>query len=105
MSERRYVEPSDLAGVSEVVNIIWPDGAGLLHSHRAQVTMWAERRATTGFPQEIVTLACGPIYSKREVVRWWDRYRTSPAHLRALRGADTRRERRGGARDATAAAH
>lgn len=77
---------TDLAGVAEIVEMIWPDStADEVRSHKSQVAMWATRRATTGFPAALLVLACGPVYSRRQVARWWTRYQTRPAYQRAVR--------------------
>lgn len=91
MRRPRMYDPADLVGVTEVVAIIWPDGDGpKMHSKQAKVSTWARRRASTGFPAEVTKLACGPIYSRAEVANWWDGFRRSPGHLRAMRGTATR---------------
>lgn len=38
---------------------------------RQTASMWPDRRATNGFPEEIVTLSMGPIYSLDDVRKWY----------------------------------
>jgi hypothetical protein len=69
---------NDLAGITEIAEMLWPDGTKPLASALAQVSMWARRRETSGFPLELVTLARGGLWSRRQVQAWWLGYRTRP---------------------------
>jgi len=57
----------DLVGVAEI--------ADTLGVPRTTVSMWAARRAASGFPAPLETLAMGPVYSMTAVRAWYaDRY-------------------------------
>lgn len=53
----------DIVGVAEI--------AETLGVPRTTVSMWAHRRAQSGFPQPLEQLAMGPVYSLTEVRAWY----------------------------------
>jgi hypothetical protein len=55
-------EPVDIVGVAEI--------ADALGVPRTTVSMWAHRRAQSGFPSPMQTLAMGPVYSLAAVLAW-----------------------------------
>lgn len=55
-------ESVDLVGVAEI--------ADRLGVPRTTVSMWAARRAASGFPQPLEVLAMGPVYSMLAVRDW-----------------------------------
>ena len=52
----------ELVGVAEI--------AAAFGVPRTTVSMWAARRATSGFPQPVKALQMGPVYDMAEVRRW-----------------------------------
>jgi hypothetical protein len=52
----------DIGGVAEIAEEF---GVGATN-----VSMWASRRKSSGFPEPITHLKCGPIYSMEAVRRW-----------------------------------
>lgn len=55
-------QPADLVGVAEI--------ADALGVPRTTVSMWAARRAASGFPSPLNDLAMGPVYSLSAVRAW-----------------------------------
>lgn len=62
MTPERVSPLSDVVGNREV--------AELLGTTRKHVPMLAARRASNGFPEPLKVLACGPLYSAREIRAW-----------------------------------
>lgn len=58
-----------LVGVAEIADV--------LGVPRTTVSMWASRRAASGFPAPIETLAMGPVYSMSSVREWYDARKAS----------------------------
>jgi len=52
----------DLVGAREI--------ADRLKVPRTTVSMWASRRATSGFPLPVAELAMGPVFDFEEVAAW-----------------------------------
>ncbi|GAA3751326.1 hypothetical protein [Micromonospora maritima] len=65
----------DMAGSFEICELI---GAT-----RQQVTNWQER-ASSGFPEPLLRLRCGPVFSRTEVLEWWEWYQHTPKHVAAM---------------------
>lgn len=56
--------PVDLVGVAEI--------SRRLAVPRTTVSMWAQRRATSGFPLPVAEPSMGPVYDFVEVKAWYD---------------------------------
>ena len=54
----------ELVGVAEI--------AEELDVERPRVSMWANRRESSGFPEPLIHVAAGPIYDMAEVRAWFD---------------------------------
>lgn len=70
---RRYL-PEDLVGAYEL--------GELLHVDRRTVSNWYGTRYRTGFPEAVIVRAVGPLFSRDEVVQWWQGYRPANNHKR-----------------------
>lgn len=53
----------DLVGVRDI--------ADRLKVPRTTVSMWASRRASSGFPLPVATPAMGPVFDFEEVEKWY----------------------------------
>lgn len=74
---------ADLAGVGDIAKMT---GKG-----KGQVSMWARRRSTTGFPTVLTSTSGGPIYSRIEVQAWWAKFQTTAGYRAATMRAERRK--------------
>lgn len=63
MNETTIDDDDPLVGVAEIA-----DDFGV---PRTTVSMWANRRAQSGFPDPLAELAMGPVYSRAAVRAWY----------------------------------
>jgi hypothetical protein len=59
----RWVAADDMAGTMEL--------AEFFNVNRSTVSNWAVHRGSNGMPEPIVKLGATPVYSLREVAKWW----------------------------------
>lgn len=59
----RWVEAQDIVGIMEL--------ADFFAVGRSTITNWSAQRFRNGMPEPLRKLGATPIYSLREVVRWW----------------------------------
>lgn len=68
----------DLAGIENVVGV--GEIAAEFAVAKSNVSSWANRRATNGFPLPLASRAAGPLYDIRQVRSWYaSRYSTTEA--------------------------
>jgi hypothetical protein len=65
----RWVAADDMAGTMEL--------AEFFDVNRSTVSNWAVHRGSNGMPEPITKLGATPVYSLREVAKWWSGWKPS----------------------------